>query len=1130
MARITTNPLFSTVSTGALVVAGLLAAPASAQTTQPEARPSAEQAQAQVGPNEPVRPNADPITGVPTTGETMADDVPGGQGDSGSGEAAAGDEIVVTGFRASLQNALNLKRQSNQIIDAITAEDIADFPDANLAESIQRLPGISIDRDNGEGRSITVRGLGGDFQMVRLNGADAQAIAGGISSDAGANRSRGFDFNTFASELFGGIKVTKSTSAANDEGSLGAIIDLTTGRPLAFKTDRVALGLEGEYRENGSTLNPRFTALFSKRLSDSFGILGSFAYQDQRQQIDAYRRSIGAFEYVYRNSQHAGKTPPVFGFAQPSTAGTGPTFGSNPAAYALITPTTIIPALPSIGRQDLSYDRLGATLTAQWRPTSRTEVILDGVYSRYRQDSIVNAITPIGLNRNGTNARVQQGTLRPPSNSNFLADRLLIYPDCRPRPGVDCGQTLYGGGLVPGTRNSFNPNNLDPFDYYNSPVSPGFIRTSNATGFYEQLIGRPNTKIREANVNAAGQADYLVLDDVDWRSSADAQFGTTHFKQGTLNVTQDFTDRFRAEGTLGWSRSEFRGTGLLAEFNAIDRDGFTFDARGDGIMPVFSPGFDVADPNSWTLVKGLSTIRYFNTSVNNEFKVGRLNFAWEFTDALTLRFGGTWKQFDYEGAQARREQDIEAINPTLEEAGLRITDLGRTLGFGKGLTVSQGTPTRFYAPDLNAFRTQFQIDCNCINKWGDFRAVIDGREINSVTERDLSGFVQLDFDFDLFGNPLRGDVGVRVARTRVKGRGNVGGSRSSAGLPVEASNEYTDVLPSTNIVYEPFEDFLVRFAASKTMARPQLQALTPGTTSFPTGLNNTNAPSITVGNPYLNPFRSTNLDLSFERYFGRSGLIGLALFYKDLKSFPQQLAGESPLQDVFEPAIVQQIIANIASPTLRAYTEAGGIFAVRQFQDAPGGTIKGLEVNVQTNFEWLGEAFRNFGVTANYTYLDSKLTYLTSTSLATRREDRGLTGPEPTNTFAEGPFLNTSPHSFNSTLYYENETWSARVSGAYRKRYVNRFPLATGTCEVGITTNNGGPCNSPVIGDFGFTENTLNVDAAFAWNITDFLKFTLEGRNLTNEAQYRTMYENNPVTQTYASSGRIITAGARLIF
>ncbi|HEY0131185.1 MAG TPA: TonB-dependent receptor, partial [Allosphingosinicella sp.] len=1000
-----------TASTGALVLAGLIAAaPAAAQTPVPE---------------QPAQAPA-PTGDAGTAEETLSD---GGAATTEAQQEAVGEEeIVITGFRASLQNALSQKRRSNQIIDAITAEDIADFPDANLAESIQRLPGVSIDRDNGEGRSITVRGLGGDFQMVRLNGADAQAVSGNGGSDSGANRSRGFDFNTFASELFGGITVTKTTSAANDEGSLGAIIDLVTGRPLAFKTDRIALGAEAEYRENGSTWNPRLTALFSKRLGDNFGILGSIAYQDQEQQIDRYQRSIGAFEYVYRNSLIAGTTPPVFGFARPG--GTGATFGSDPAAYALLSPTTIFPALPSIGRQELSYDRLGATLTAQWRPMDRTEIVVDGVYSRFRQDNNTYAITPVGLNRNGTNARAQQtGTagLRAPGTTNGNADRVALYPNCVPSASTDCGASLYGGAVVPGFLNSQNPNNLNPFDYYNNPRSVGFVPTANQTGFYNELIGRPNTKVRQASVNAAGQAEYLVLDDVDWRSSADSQMGQTSFKQGTINLTHEFSDNLRMDGTAGWSKSKFRGTGLFAEFNAIDRDGYTYDERGDAIMPVFNPGFNVADPTQWSLVKGLSTIRYVNTLVDNEFKVGRLNFAWDLDESFTLRFGGTYKQYDFDSDQGRRNQDIEAINPTLREAGLQITDLGQTVGFGQGLTVSQGTPTSFYAPNLDSFRQYFQIDCNCINRWGDYRAVVDGRQRNSITEKDLSGFVQLDYKFDLFGRPLRGDVGLRVARTRVTGRGNVGATDGVLGLPVTANNSYTDYLPSLNAVYEVAPDFLVRFAASKTMARPMLQNLTPGTTSFASGLNATTAPAVTVGNPYLSPFRSTNLDLSFERYFGRSGLIGVAFFYKDLKSFPQQLAGEAPLDTVFEPEIYQQVVAAMTSPTLQAYTQAGGVWAIRQFQDAPGGTIKGLEVNVQSDFGFIGDMFRNFGITANYTYIDSKLTYLTSTVLNTTR-----TGTSPTaqNTFAEGPFLNTSPHSFNATLYYENETWSARVSGA----------------------------------------------------------------------------------------------------
>ncbi|WP_448663438.1 TonB-dependent receptor domain-containing protein [Sphingomonas sp. CJ20] len=1043
-------------------------------------------------------------------------------------DVQANEEIVVTGFRASLQNALNLKRQSNQIVDAITAEDIADFPDANLAESIQRLPGISIDRDNGEGRSITVRGLGGDFQAVRLNGADAQNVAGGNASDSGANRSRGFDFNTFASELFGGIKITKSTAAENDEGSLGAIIDLTTGRPLAYKGNRFALGAEGEYRENGKKWNPRLTGLASIKLSDTFGVLVSGAYQKQEQQLDRYSRGIGSFEYAYRNSQLNGVTPLTYGFARPG--GTGATFGSDPAAYAAVTPTTIIPGLPTIGRQWLSYERIGATATAQWKPSEHTEITFDGVYSKYDQDSTTTGITTIGLNRNGTNTRAAQtgsAGLRPVGNANYYTDRVALYPNCVPSAVIDCDGTATGNAVLPGYYNSMNPNNLNPYDYYNNPASPGYVATSNGTGYYAELIGRPNTKIRAANVNSAGQADYLVLDDVDWRSSSDAQYGSTTFKQATMNVHQDLLDGLYVDGTLGWSKSEFRATGLLAEFNAIDRDGYTFDARGDGIMPVFNPGFDVANPNSWTLVKGLSTIRYFNNIVENEFKVARLNFTYEPLPEMSIKFGVTAKQFDYAADQGRRNQTIEAINPTLAEAKLNITDLGQTIGFGQGLNVSSGTPTSYYAPDLNKFVNQFGIDCNCVNKWGDFRAVVDGRQRSAITEKDFSGFFQVDYNVDLLGRPLRGNVGMRVANTRVTGQGNVGGSDGVAGLAVTAKNEYWDWLPAMNANWEVADNFLVRFAAAKVMSRPQLSSLTPGTTSFANGLNaNGAAPAVTVGNPYLNPFRATNLDLSFEKYFSHNGLIGVAFFKKDIDSFPQQIAGEAALSTVFEPAVYQQILTSITSPTLLDYTRRGGVWAIRQFKDAPGGTIKGIEVNVQSDFYFLPAPFDKFGITANYTHIDSKLNYLTGAVLNTTQTG----GSTATNTYAEGPFLNTSPDSFNATLYYEDSVFSARVSGAYRTRYVNRFPLSSGTCSVGTTTNAGAACNSPVIGDFGYNEDQLNIDFAIALNVTKFAKLTLEGRNMTNEPQYRTMYAANPVTQTYGSTGRIITGGVRLVF
>ena len=140
--------------------------------------------------------------------------------------------VVVTGFRGSLAAAIETKREDNAIVDAITAEDIADFPDLNLAESLQRVPGVQIDRDGGEGRTINVRGLSSEFVRVRLNGLEALATTGG--RDGRQNRNRAFDFNVFASELFNAIKVTKSQSAETEEGSLGATVDLTTARPFDY--------------------------------------------------------------------------------------------------------------------------------------------------------------------------------------------------------------------------------------------------------------------------------------------------------------------------------------------------------------------------------------------------------------------------------------------------------------------------------------------------------------------------------------------------------------------------------------------------------------------------------------------------------------------------------------------------------------------------------------------------------------------------------------------------------------------------------------------------------------------------------------------------------------------------------
>ena len=121
------------------------------------------------------------------------------------------ETVVITGARASLESALNVKREENGIVDVIKAEDIAKFPDTNLAKSRQRIPGVVIARDAGERRNITVCGLGSQFTRVRINGLEALATTDGTDSSRGNNRGRGFDFNVFTSELFNSVTVRKSS-------------------------------------------------------------------------------------------------------------------------------------------------------------------------------------------------------------------------------------------------------------------------------------------------------------------------------------------------------------------------------------------------------------------------------------------------------------------------------------------------------------------------------------------------------------------------------------------------------------------------------------------------------------------------------------------------------------------------------------------------------------------------------------------------------------------------------------------------------------------------------------------------------------------------------------------------------
>lgn len=272
------------------------------------------------------------------------------------------DEIVVSGFKASVAKSLDAKREAAGSVDAIMASDIAEFPDNNLAESLQRIPGVAISRSGGEGRNISVRGLGNNFVRVLINGMEGVSTTGGTDATGGNNRGRGFDFNTFSSDLFNSITIRKTASAEFDEGSLGATVDMKAATPP--KTDGLVFTAGGKlgYNDLSKKTDPAVNFLVADSFADGkVSAVLSVAYNERN--ISDQGNSTVRWENLAANA---------FGKYQGTAITT--TNAIN---------TAFRPRLPRYDSYETDYSRLGVSGSIQFKPTDATEINLDVLTSTY---------------------------------------------------------------------------------------------------------------------------------------------------------------------------------------------------------------------------------------------------------------------------------------------------------------------------------------------------------------------------------------------------------------------------------------------------------------------------------------------------------------------------------------------------------------------------------------------------------------------------------------------------------------------------------------------------------------------------------------------------------------------------
>ncbi|WDA42908.1 TonB-dependent receptor [Erythrobacter sp. BLCC-B19] len=548
-----------------------------------------------------------------------------------------------------------------------------------------------------------------------------------------------------------------------------------------------------------------------------------------------------------------------------------------------------------------------------------------------------------------------------------------------------------------------------------------------------------------------------TFDDVDVRIENRLDDLKTEFKQATLDIEHEFSDTFKVRLNGGLSESDFRisrQTTIIAD--ALNVDGYRIDFSGNPNAPLIDYNIDVTNPANFLV----NEVRDRPQSTLNEFKTVALAGDWAASDTLTVQAGASYKQFGFSSTESRRDR---VLTSTTVVQPFALTAAESNLArLGKGAPGPDGIDRTWVVPDIDAIATRVGLYS------GNFPLTVQAGAVNDVVENDYAGFLQGSLDTELGDWGLRAVAGVRYVRTEVSATGIL------SGTTVTVDNAYNDWLPSLSVVLEPTAELLIRGNIARQMARPTLASLTPG------GTFNPFSTTLSFGNPQLDPFRANSFDLGIEWYFAPEALLSVAVFYKDIETFVTRETTTIPFRDLGLPDSLLE-----GSPS-----SPDDIFTVTRNINGEGGDLKGIEIQYQQPFTFLPGVLKNFGFLGNLTLLDSDVNY--GTTAAPLRDQ--LTGLSKT--------------GFNTTLYYEDSKFSARISGAYRSSFLTRVPGQNGN-------------------DIEGTRATFNVDAAMSYALTDNIRITLEGINLTDEVrpQFVDSVGDRPVT--FNRTGRTVLIGAR---
>jgi TonB-dependent receptor len=1001
-------------------------------------------------------------------------------------------EIVVTGFKGSLQSAQAIKRKADVIVDSVSAEDIGALPDRSVTETLQRIPGVSIDRFAAgadpdhfsvEGSGVTIRGL--SYVRSEINGREAFTV----------NNGRGLSFADVPAELLYGVDVFKSPSSDRIEGGISGVVNLRTRRPFDSSGLVVSGSLENTYSDFAKKSAPTISALVSNRWETGIGEIGilvSAVSSQLRSRADKVQVAGFLPKTLYANGNV---------ISSPSTAEGAPVSGPVNQVY--------FPSGADFGTQQYNRKRYGFSGALQWRSNDGAiEANIQYLRSDSRENTLENAVD---IDANGTN-----DPSRPWCNAGSLQTQ-----------GGDAGPCVGGPRAVPGTTLSFGDNGIFTKGTITAPTGWRSDQFSNGFG----PGGRtPTFALQSNNISRAERDRYITSDisaNIRWKV-ADNFSASFDFQHVTSSV-----DAFSAGlWTASYQDAVIdmnKGGIPIISFIQPQACSATFASNPTACNSPFAGGF-ITPQHSYFTTGEKSYLNPANSSYyaamdhaeqnDGKSNTGRIDFSYELPENNWIKgieFGGKYSERDQTarfsvynwGALSQQWGNGGPIwldNPTIQHqtVGNTFQDFfggqaqqpspGRLFFSGNGAN-DYGNYTAFATSIVNAWLTQGGVtpgsQTGGASGWVPLAkrpdaipgSVFDPTEINPLTEKNKAAYLlaKIDHKFEN-GWELTGSFGVRYTSTN---RSSFGSFKTPLAPPDSlVAGSQSPIIPSTY-------DCTPRTDTVNGVPTPVLPPPICGTTTaaqradirrFYNGVDT--AVTSKLKYDYFLPSVNLRLDTGDGLQFRFAYSKGIAPpdFGYVRNSFRPQARTSASFPDLFPGALQPIVYVEAGNAALKPVTSNNYDFSAEWYFDnsigrltfaafykeikgvnVPGffpttltnngvslpavirtavnsqetGKIKGVEIGYEQTYDFLPGFLSGFGLSANLTYLDPGNIAQGSLSQAYPNLASAGNSANATSTdISKLPLTGLSKWNVNIAPFYQKGPLEIRLGYNWRSRFL----------------------------------------------------------------------------------------------